>query len=120
MGNIPHNTLNINRRFAIGAIGAIATSPIVATASHATSNDPHRAWFKRWQEIDSDEMSTDPQSEQNRLGKAICSTVATTPEGLLAQLEWFQADFGDHFAEEFFDPYASFIKTTISGVQKLI
>ena len=66
----------------------------------ATPTDPHVEWFDNWQATRalwaggvSDDESDALIAREDHWAQLICDTVAKTPEGLAAQLQYFIADW---------------------------
>lgn len=73
----------------------------------ATPTDPHVEWFENWQATRalwaggvSDDESDALLDREERWARLICGTVANTPEGLAAQLEYFIEDLAPMFLSE--------------------
>ena len=73
----------------------------------ATPTDPHVEWFKNWQELRalwaggvSDDDVNDLLKREDHWADLICGTVAKTPEGLAAQLQYFIADLAPMYLSD--------------------
>jgi hypothetical protein len=56
------------------------------------------------------------ERQQTAAEHALCSTQAITIEGLAAQIEYAQSEFGDGIKHGWAEPYASIFSTLVAGV----
>ncbi len=73
----------------------------------ATPTDPHVEWFKNWQELRalwaggvSDDDVNDLLKREDHWAELICDTVAKTPEGLAAQVQYFIEDLAPMYLSD--------------------
>lgn len=101
---INHDARYTRRNMLKGAAltGLTAALPFAAAASA----DPHKAWVAEWIALDM-QVQTCPDDiagktmialspRLNELERKICTTKATTPEGLAAQVEYMLKSWGDY------------------------
>ena len=110
---ISRNKQQINRRCMLAGLTA-STASVGAIASTASAKpvDPHVEWFDQWKELSNqidvcdDDSAFDVLGEKLRgLSLKICTTEATSIKGVIAQLQWFDSDFGEPAEERPVDPF---------------
>lgn len=90
-------------------ISATAATPLLATGARAETVDPVVAIVKEWFRIKDDwitlvEGSAEDQQAwdyRTSLAEQICIATPTTPEGIVAQLEYALDDFGEYMVGNF-------------------
>ncbi|MCW9044569.1 MAG: hypothetical protein OQK05_14620 [Pseudopelagicola sp.] len=104
-------------------LGALVSLP-VAGAGTASPVDPHVTWYEQWRkawDAITDAVDDTPQEaalfdELERLSILLCNTPARTPEGLLAQVSWMEADLGTYITEPVSEQHSDVFKVLKAGL----
>ena len=127
MKKIDEPSIKINRRCALAGF-ALSTVAIAtrADAAGSSSTDPHTAWLERWialteqyENCEDDEIGDVIADELHDLSLKICRTKATTIRGVIAQIEWFDVDFGEPVAERPADPFWGILAVAAKSLREI-
>ncbi len=85
-----------------------------------STRDWYEQWRKAWDAI-TDAVDDTPQEaalfdELERLSILLCNTPARTPEGLLAQVSWIEADLGTYITEPVSEQHSDVFKVLKAGL----
>ena len=113
-----------SRRQAMASIVATPLAVSTATGAEAKQVDSHPEWLTRWRkawDAITDEVDDTPEEaamfdELERLSILLCNTPARTPEGLLAQVSWMEADLGTYITEPVSEQHSDVFKVLKAGL----
>ncbi len=112
----------MERRTFIAAVPVAPTDPLIALWA-----ERQRAMAAWENEVDTNPKATNwdtpkaLKSEQEYVDaeEALCSTPATTIEGLVAQLEYAQSEFSRDLKHTWAKPYGNMFDTLLAGAKQL-
>lgn len=118
----------MKRRNLLKAIGIAPVAAVVPAVAMGRPADPLVDWYKAWAVVNDDwakfDDNEDPAAvalwkERHRLSVLISNAKATTIEGALAQVEWFDEDFGYIVDDMLADDFANSLRNIRASLKVL-